>query len=1009
MSDYRGYVTKAGFAFEAVAAENEYPVIIGKILIGDGFLPDGESPSDVTALVHKIKEFPAEVFQDKKNRGQYIARCTIPANDSINGEGYYIREMAAELTGEGEGIIYAYRRVSNDFKPLMESGEVKSYIYQLRFIPDNAENISVSIDANSTYITRDEFDEHRRTPDHPHATSSEFGMVRLAESHEGEGGSGVAASQDSLLQVAAEAKHGAEAYPLARRLIEESLYRQGLMLAPGSFEEGSKVTNEKQAVLSKKNAVCFVFTGEIPPGGFDVKKGTEPAEPLWKQVKALNILDFGAKGDGADDWNAIQAAVTLLRKVYVPDGHFAVGKTVRVPSHTVIIGSGKDRCRIYALPSMPGELDVVCNENYGSPTLRYDRNIIIHGVDVDGNGFERTKEIPTEWGRSIRLAAVFDCLIHQSKLTRGPQHCLDITNYNDSYIGIGHNGKIIGPSFNVVVSGTDIEDYCYDDGITTHASHNILIDDISARITDYAKSKTEYVATQNAIEIDDGSSDVVVTRCRADANNTNSKCYAVATHKNAPAAHNIKFEDIRAHGCVTAFQAWADTDTDAIFKTIDWKCRNITVKNLTVRGPALNQSSNVFPSRLVDIQGFMGVNVDDVKLYMKDDAGIVHSPIAVTNLSFVHDVKLSNFYIRDVIDGSLNSAVYKDSSWLRIVNQSSEVSIDGMDIDNLGFVNRIITDSECAALVSVDRVSVQRYPSDGSQRIGVVSAAKCNFGSVSVPPGMLPLKIGRWFKDYPSGRYKNNQGRRDVVIGGIEYISETLDDSVQDKPGITFDNQFYSGTLRHGKGSVAFKTSNAKERGFSVCSYHEDSGEYRPILAAWDRSWGRSIEPGLDNDTTLGRPERRFKQGYFASDAIVVSDGRKKTNPLDISNKLLDAWGEVSFKEYLFKSAVEEKGEAARKHIGLIAQEIERVFKEHDLNAFEYGLLCYDEWEAQYVHVEKADESGELVTEMMLVEPAGNIYGVRYDEALALDAAYHRRELKLIKDRILKLEQKILG
>lgn len=146
MADLRGYVTAAGQNFEALAKQMGYTVQIGTIEIGDGVLPDSESPIARTNLVHYLKSFPAILEIDPLNPGQFIVSCNIPANDAINGAGYFIREMGCRLTGQGAGVLYAYRRISNDFKPLITEGEAKSFIYKLRFIPSNGELLTPVID-----------------------------------------------------------------------------------------------------------------------------------------------------------------------------------------------------------------------------------------------------------------------------------------------------------------------------------------------------------------------------------------------------------------------------------------------------------------------------------------------------------------------------------------------------------------------------------------------------------------------------------------------------------------------------------------------------------------------------------------------------------------------------------------------------------------------------------------------------------------------------------------------
>lgn len=158
MADFRGYVTAAGQQFEALAKQMNYPVTIGFIEIGDGRLPDDQSPIARTKLVNKLKEFPAIVEQDPKNPGQFVVTCYIPADDSINGNGYFIREMGCRLIGQGAGILYSYRRVSDDWKPVISSGEAKSYIYKLRFIPTYGELITPTIDPSIVLVDKEELE-----------------------------------------------------------------------------------------------------------------------------------------------------------------------------------------------------------------------------------------------------------------------------------------------------------------------------------------------------------------------------------------------------------------------------------------------------------------------------------------------------------------------------------------------------------------------------------------------------------------------------------------------------------------------------------------------------------------------------------------------------------------------------------------------------------------------------------------------------------------------------------
>lgn len=192
MADLRGYVTAAGQQFEALAKQMGYPVEIGVVEIGDGGLPDNESPISRTKLVNKIAEFPASVEQDPKNPGQWVVWIHIPADHAINGAGYFIREMGCKLVNQGAGVLYAYRRVSNDWKPVDTSGEAKSFIYKLRFIPGNGELLRPTIDPSVVMVDREELEQamkaHKESRDHPAGTKIEKGMLRLATDDEAKAG-----------------------------------------------------------------------------------------------------------------------------------------------------------------------------------------------------------------------------------------------------------------------------------------------------------------------------------------------------------------------------------------------------------------------------------------------------------------------------------------------------------------------------------------------------------------------------------------------------------------------------------------------------------------------------------------------------------------------------------------------------------------------------------------------------------------------------------------------------
>lgn len=159
-----------------------------------------------------------------------------------------------------------------------------------------------------------------------------------------------------------------------------------------------------------------------------------------------------------------------------------------------------------------------------------------------------------------------------------------------------------------------------------------------------------------------------------------------------------------------------------------------------------------------------------------------------------------------------------------------------------------------------------------------------------------------------------------------------------------------------------------------------------------------SPDDGDDNLISLGYSSQRWKQLYAGTATISTSDERVKDDIEDIPDTVLDAWGDVNWKQFRFKDSVAEKGDKARIHTGAVAQRILSVFEAHGLDACRYGLLCHDAWDAQE---EERDEDGNVVQE---ARPAGDLYSLRYEEALCLEAAYQRRRADRLEERIARLE-----
>lgn len=160
-----------------------------------------------------------------------------------------------------------------------------------------------------------------------------------------------------------------------------------------------------------------------------------------------------------------------------------------------------------------------------------------------------------------------------------------------------------------------------------------------------------------------------------------------------------------------------------------------------------------------------------------------------------------------------------------------------------------------------------------------------------------------------------------------------------------------------------------------------------------------AIGPNSDISTTAGTPALRYNTVYAQTGAINTSDAREKTVPLEISEQTLDAWADVSLISFQWLSAIQDKGELARWHFGVIAQNVRDSFIAHNLDGTAYGLLCYDEWDEES-HINK---DGEKVIDIK----AGHRWGIRADQCLFLEAALQRRTAQRLNERLTFIESRL--
>ncbi len=146
----------------------------------------------------------------------------------------------------------------------------------------------------------------------------------------------------------------------------------------------------------------------------------------------------------------------------------------------------------------------------------------------------------------------------------------------------------------------------------------------------------------------------------------------------------------------------------------------------------------------------------------------------------------------------------------------------------------------------------------------------------------------------------------------------------------------------------------------------------------YSSSGGYHFGPWLSKDdgVDLGRSNGRFDDVYATNGTIQTSDQNEKQDIASLTTKELNVAKKLStlFKTFKWKGKVEQKGDKARTHSGIVAQEVQSTFKSEGLDASNYGLFISSTWwekDNNVYHTEEEAPSGATKKSRL---------GVRYPE-----------------------------
>jgi len=190
--------------------------------------------------------------------------------------------------------------------------------------------------------------------------------------------------------------------------------------------------------------------------------------------------------------------------------------------------------------------------------------------------------------------------------------------------------------------------------------------------------------------------------------------------------------------------------------------------------------------------------------------------------------------------------------------------------------------------------------------------------------------------------YITSDGRAPLLVNRLTSDGDIL--SIR-KDGTTI------GSIGSNSGTNLYLTSGGRGLRFN-------DNDFSPITSANAYS---------DNTTDLGRTAARFDDIYATNGTIQTSDANEKEN----IRELLEAEARVAqaakglLRAFQWKDSVAEKGDDARIHFGIIAQDLQAAFEAEGLDAGRYAMFIHSTW--------TDEETGEERSRM----------GVRYSELLA--------------------------
>lgn len=385
-----------------------------------------------------------------------------------------------------------------------------------------------------------------------------------------------------------------------------------------------------------------------------------------------------------------------------------------------------------------------------------------------------------------------------------------------------------------------------------------------------------------------------------------------------------------------------------------------------------SSTASAVPTSSDLVQGELAVNVTDKRLFTENASGtVVELGTNPTNLTVTNGATIQGLTVgRGAGAVSTNTAV--GASALAGSNTGGNNTVFGSQA--------MLLNTSGSGATAIGRNSMQNNDTGTDDTaVGRNSLFSNTTGSNNVAVGKDALYLNTTASyntaiGYQAG-YSNTTGSYNTLVGyqagySISGSGNTLNTFIGQSAGYnitTGTKNTIIGTYNGNQGGLDIRTASnyivLSDGDGNPRGWFNNSGN---LVIGGDSTAAR-ILPQTDNAGYVGQASHRWSAIYAVTGTIQTSDVNQKQDiaSLDDAEKSVATRIKSLIKKFRFKDAVAEKGDAARIHVGVVAQEVAAAFVAEGLDPARYALFCSDTW---------TDETtNEEVTRL----------GIRYEELLA--------------------------